>query len=70
MYAAEQWADHARFGNVSSNVQDGMKCLFDAFWFQILYVLQKYAGVDLNTFPRLSSERPCIILPSLVCLAS
>ena len=28
-YAAEYWADHARFENVSSMVQDGMKRLFD-----------------------------------------
>jgi hypothetical protein len=28
-YAAEHWVDHARFENVSSHVQDGMKCLFD-----------------------------------------
>jgi hypothetical protein len=28
-YAAEHWVDHARFGSVSSNVQDGMKRLFD-----------------------------------------
>jgi ankyrin repeat protein len=28
-YAAEHWVDHARFENVSSMVQDGMKRLFD-----------------------------------------
>ena len=28
-YAAEHWMDHARFENVSSHVQDGMKRLFD-----------------------------------------
>ena len=28
-YAAEHWADHARFDDVSKNVQDGMKQLFD-----------------------------------------
>ena len=28
-YAAEHWADHARFGDVSRNVQDGMKQLLD-----------------------------------------
>ena len=28
-YAAEHWVDHARFESVSSNVHDGMKCLFD-----------------------------------------
>jgi ankyrin repeat protein len=28
-YAAEHWADHARFGDVSRNVEDGMKQLFD-----------------------------------------
>ena len=29
LYAAKYWASHARFKNVSSNVQDGMKRLFD-----------------------------------------
>jgi ankyrin repeat protein len=28
-YAAKHWVDHARFNNVSSKVQDGMKRLFD-----------------------------------------
>ena len=28
-YAAEHWADHARFEDVSRNVEDGMKQLFD-----------------------------------------
>jgi hypothetical protein len=28
-YAAEHWADHARFEGVSENVEDGMKRLFD-----------------------------------------
>jgi hypothetical protein len=28
-YAAEHWADHARFEDVSRNVEDGMKRLFD-----------------------------------------
>ena len=28
-YAAEHWVDHARFGDVSRNVEDGMKQLFD-----------------------------------------
>ena len=28
-YAAEYWADHARLDNVSQNVEDGMKQLFD-----------------------------------------
>ena len=29
-YAAEHWVKHARVKNVSSHVEDGMKCLFDA----------------------------------------
>ena len=29
-YAAEYWAAHAQFGNVSSRIKDGMECLFDA----------------------------------------
>jgi ankyrin repeat protein len=29
-YAAQYWPTHARFGNVSSRIKDGMECLFDA----------------------------------------
>jgi hypothetical protein len=29
-YAAQYWATHARFENVSSRIKDGMECLFDA----------------------------------------
>ncbi len=29
-YAARYWHEHARFGNVSSRVMDGIECLFDA----------------------------------------
>jgi hypothetical protein len=29
-YAARYWAPHARFGNASSCMKDGMECLFDA----------------------------------------
>lgn len=28
-YTAEHWVGHARFENVSRNIQDGMRCLFD-----------------------------------------
>ena len=28
-YAAQHWVDHARFGNVTSNIQDKMELLFD-----------------------------------------
>ena len=28
-YAAQHWATHARFGNASSHIKDGMECLFD-----------------------------------------
>ena len=29
-YAAERWVDHARFGNGSSHIREGMEDLFDA----------------------------------------
>ena len=29
-YAARNWVRHAQFGNVSSRIEDGMDCLFDA----------------------------------------
>ena len=29
-YAARHWVEHARFKGVSSHIQDGMECLFDA----------------------------------------
>src|SRR6266849_3470694 len=40
-YAAEHWADHARFGNVSSYIREGMEQVFDpnkpyfAAWLQV-----------------------------------
>ena len=30
-YAAQYWPTHARYENASSRVEDGMKCLFDAY---------------------------------------
>ena len=30
LYAAQYWPTHARVGNVSSSIKNGMKCLFDA----------------------------------------
>jgi ankyrin repeat protein len=42
-YAAEYWDSHAKFGNVSARVKDGMECLFDedkphfATWIWICY---------------------------------
>jgi len=29
-YAAQHWVEHARFGDVSSYIKDGIECLFDA----------------------------------------
>ena len=29
LYSAEYWITHARFGNLSSRIKDGMECLFD-----------------------------------------
>ena len=51
-YAAEHWATHAQFQNVSYRVQNAMECLFDvdqpyfAAWLRLYDV-----DIDLNTSP-------------------
>jgi ankyrin repeat protein len=55
-YAAENWVGHARFENVSSNVQDGMKSLFDPSKDH----LSTWVSIYDPEYPqrRLGSERP------------
>jgi ankyrin repeat protein len=45
-YAAEHWLDHARFENVSSNILDGMKCLFDPRKHHLSVWLWMYNPID------------------------
>jgi len=47
-YAAKHWAGHARFEGVSSNIQDGMKRLFDPDSHHVSVCLWIY-GPDLRT---------------------
>jgi Ankyrin repeats (3 copies) len=53
-YAAQYWVKHARFGNVSSRIADGMDCLFDedrrhfATWLWI-YNEDRYGDGSLST---------------------
>jgi len=47
-YAAEHWAGHARFEGVSSNIQDGMRRLFDPDSHHVSVCLWIY-GPDLRT---------------------
>ena len=54
-YAAEHWVKHARVENVSSHIEDGMKCLFDADKPHFAAWLWVYNGDNhysmLTTFP-------------------
>ena len=56
-YAARYWDRHARFGNVSSYVKDGMECLFDAGKSHFATWLWIYNG-DLNFGDPMSTPRP------------
>jgi hypothetical protein len=66
-YAAEHWVDHARFEDVSQNVEDGMKQLFDPWeshfpvW---VWIHDPAAPVGQSTEPKFHrepEERNCII---------
>jgi hypothetical protein len=73
-YAAERWVGHALFENVSPNVQDGMKRLFDpaeaAFQPGSGYTIQKNPGgldqSDQNALRRPGGHR-CTMPPSVAC---
>jgi hypothetical protein len=60
-YAAEHWVGHARFENVSSNVEDGMKRLFDPSRSHFLsgpgYTIQKIPSVDIRRSKRPKKAR-------------
>ena len=57
-YAAQYWPTHARFGNASSCIKDGMECLFDedkphfATW---LWISDEDLG---RSFPAIYPEKP------------
>ena len=53
-YAAEHWVGHAQFENVSSNVQDGMKRLFDPSHGH----LSAWVWISDPEMPQPRSERP------------
>src|SRR5712671_1867571 len=62
-YAARYWHQHAQFGNVSSYVKDGMKCLFDedkphfATWLWIYY--ERPFGNSMSVIrPKKPAARP------------
>lgn len=63
-YAAEHWASHARFENVSSKVQDGMKRLFDprarylAIWVWIYDAKNLRLRSDAPEYPPRPWETP------------
>jgi len=56
-YAAEHWVKHARVENVSSHIEDGMKCLFDgdkphfAAWLWVYNEDSEYGRSMRTTFP-------------------
>jgi len=55
-YAAEHWAGHARFEGVSSNIQDGMKRLFDPDSHHVSVCLRIYDPDEEIAYAR--SESP------------
>jgi ankyrin repeat protein len=61
LYAAEHWADHARFENVSSQMREGMRYLFDpdkpyfASWLQVRNVAKT---LDLSRYFSSSTWSP------------
>jgi len=68
-YAAEHWASHARFGNVSSLIQDGIECLFAAemphfaVWRLVSNI--KYGSLDRWLVPNPPKETPLGIAAQL-----
>jgi len=54
-YAARYWHSHAQFSNVSSRIEEGMKCLFDADKPHFATWLWTYNG---DIFSSMSTTRP------------
>jgi len=58
-YAARYWVDHAHFGDLASQIQDAMECLFNprepyfATWTRIYDVDSHWVGPSLQTHPEL-----------------
>jgi ankyrin repeat protein len=57
-YAAKHWVDHARFEGVSSEVDDGMKLLFDPKTFHFATWVWIYDSEDQYWHREKRSERP------------
>ena len=59
-YAAQYWPTHARFGNTSSHVMDGMKCLFDAEkpYFAAWFWIYNEEGGDEKSMSTMCPEKP------------
>jgi ankyrin repeat protein len=68
-YAAEHWVDHARFGNVSSHIREGMEDLFDpdkpyfAAWLQVHNIDTDPLLDSLALYPFALVEGPNIATP-------
>ena len=57
-YAAEHWADHSHFGNVSSIIQDGMECLFERDKAHFVAWIMPYNLDHLHESPLMSFVDP------------
>jgi hypothetical protein len=73
-YAGEHWVDHARFEDVSQDVEDGMKQLFDprkshlAVWVWIHDPeVPSWERTNEARFHRDFEERHCIMRRSVAC---
>jgi len=57
-YAAEHWHSHAQFSNVSSRIEDGMKCLFDEDKPHFATWLWIYNEDDVSSMTTMRLEKP------------
>jgi ankyrin repeat protein len=57
-YAAQYWVDHAQFENVSSDIQDGMECLFDENKPHFTTWLRLYNIDDISRFHMAAVDHP------------
>jgi ankyrin repeat protein len=65
-YAAQHWATHAQFGDVASQVVDGMEFLFDSNKPHFADWLDLY-DIDTESGGKLLSERPSPLYYSALC---
>jgi len=66
-YAAEHWASHARFGNVSSLIKDGIECLFDSE--KPHFAVWRWVS-NIKLRARMSTMKPDLPKETPLCIAA